>query len=137
MDKQLFLEYIQFLITVLPPLRPVLIIQDGHASHISIDVIELARANDIHLLCLPAHTMHTLQPLNLGVFKSFKTAFSKQCRAYTAEKPGRVVTVDVLASLLGKACPVSHMPVNILSGFRKCGIYPLNPGQIDDHQIAP
>ena len=24
-----------------------------------------------------------------------------------------------------------------MSGFRKCGIYPLNPGQIDDRQLAP
>ena len=27
--------------------------------------------------------------------------------------------------------------MNILSGFCKCGIYPLNPGQIDDRQITP
>ena len=136
-NSQLFLEYIQFLIKELPPKRPVLFIQDGHASHLSLDVIDLARANDMHLLCLPAHTTHILQPLDEGVFKSFKNAFSKACREYTAEKPGRVVTVEVLASLLGKAWPTSHTPVNILSGFRKCGIYPLNPGQIDDRQIAP
>lgn len=24
-----------------------------------------------------------------------------------------------------------------MSGFRKCGIYPLNPGQISDRQLAP
>ena len=30
-----------------------------------------------------------------------------------------------------------YRPVNTTSGFRKCGIYALNPGQIDDRQIAP
>ena len=27
--------------------------------------------------------------------------------------------------------------VNIMSGFKKCGIYPLNPGEVKDRQIAP
>ena len=33
--------------------RPVVLIQDDRASHKS---IELARSNDVHLLCLQAHT---------------------------------------------------------------------------------
>ena len=53
MIKEIYLEWFkQF-----APARPVLLIQDGHASHVSID---LARANDIHLLCLPpSHYTHT------------------------------------------------------------------------------
>jgi hypothetical protein len=38
----------------------------GHGSHVSIDVIQLAQDNDIHLLCLPAHTTHTLQPFDVN-----------------------------------------------------------------------
>ena len=37
---------------------PVLLIMDGHGTHISIELIELARCNDIHLLCLPSHNIH-------------------------------------------------------------------------------
>ena len=66
-----------------------------------------------------------------------KPHFHAACRRYTGEKPGRVVTVEVLASLVGRAWSQSLTPVNIMSGFRKCGIYPLNPGQIDDRQIVP
>lgn len=33
---------------------------------------------------------------------------------------------------------VSHSnPVNIIAGFKKCGVYPLNPGEVTDRQIAP
>ena len=103
----------------------------------SINLIELARGNGIYLLCLPAHTTHILQPLDVGVFKSFKSHFHKACKQYTGEIPGQVVTVDVLASLVGKAWSQSLTPINIMSGFRKCGIYPLNLGQIDDRQLAP
>ena len=54
-----------------------------------------------------------------------------------AKNPGRVVTEDVLASLVGEAFGQSHTPLNILSGFKKTGIYPFNPGEIRDRQLAP
>ena len=74
--------------------------QDGHASHLSIELIKYAKENDIHLLCLPSHYTHILPPLDVGVFKSFKASFSKACHQYTMKHPGRVITVDVLASLV-------------------------------------
>ena len=65
---------------------PVLLIMDGHGTHMSIELIELARSNGVHLLCLPSHTTHILQPLDVGIFKSFKSNFSKACSKYiTAE----------------------------------------------------
>ena len=60
-----------------PLTRPVLLIEDGHSSHVSIKLIELARKNGVHLLCLPAHTTHILPPLDVGVFKSFKAYFQR------------------------------------------------------------
>ena len=114
-----------------------MLVLDGHASHITIDVSEFARSNDIHLLCLPSHTSHILQPLDVGVFKSFKSLFSKVCRQYMVKFPGRVITEKVLTSLVGDAFAQSHTPLNILSDFKKSGIYPFNPGEVSDRQIAP
>ena len=31
----------------------------------------------------------------------------------------------------------SHARSHILSGFKKCGIHPLNPGKMSDQQLAP
>ena len=131
------MEWFQWFIKVFPPARPVLLIEDGHGSHISIELIELARANEVYLLCLPAHTTHILQPLDVGVFKSFKTFFSKVCHKYLTKHPGRVITADVIASLIVEVWPQSMTPLNIMGGFRKCGIYPLNPGAVTDRQLAP
>ena len=36
------------------------------------------------------------------------------------------MTEDILASLVGQAFGQSHTPLNILSGFKKTGIYPFN-----------
>ena len=135
-NKNIYLKWFDHFLKYLPPARPVLLIQDGHSSHVSIELIELAKANNVHL-CLPAHTTHLLQPLDVGVFKSFKTNFSKACHQYMMKHPGRCVTADKLAMLIGEVWPRSMTPLNIMSGFKKCGIYPFNPGEIKDRQLAP
>ena len=111
-NSSLYLLWFHFFLEHIPPVRPVLLLQDGHASHTSIEVLELARANNIHLLCLPAHTTHVLQPLDVGVFKSFKSHFSKACSKYMSSQPGRVVTTDILASLVAEAWPNSFTSVH-------------------------
>ena len=64
----MYLEWFKFFLDNIPSARPVLLIQDGHASHLSIELIELARANEV---CLPAHTTHVLQPLDVKVSSHF------------------------------------------------------------------
>ena len=98
----------------------------------SIELIELARSSGVHLLCLPSHTTHVLQPLDVGVFKSLKGNFSKACSKYLAANPGRVITSNKLASLVAEAWPVSLSPLNIMTGFKKMGVYPLNPSEVTD-----
>ena len=44
-----------------------LLIQDGHSSHITVGLIQLAKENDIRIMCLPSNTTHVLQPLDVGV----------------------------------------------------------------------
>ncbi len=55
--------------------KPILLIYDGHGSHNSAELIRLARANNIILFCLPPHTTHKLQPLDVGVFGPFQNAW--------------------------------------------------------------
>ena len=135
--QELFLEWFHFFVRSILPTRPVLLIFDGHSSHIGLKLIQLAQEHDVHLLCLPLHMSHLLQPLDVGVFKALKSAFNKACKRYMAENPGSVVRLENIASLLAHAWPQSVTPVNIMSGFCKCGIHPLNPGVIDDRQTAP
>lgn len=57
-NADLFLEWFKFFIKNIPPTRPVLLIQDGHSSHVSIELVELARENNIYLLSTISHFSH-------------------------------------------------------------------------------
>ena len=46
------------------------------------------------------------------------------------------ITSDKLASLVAKAWQVSLSPLNIMTEFKKTGIYSLNPSEVTDRQLA-
>ena len=56
--------------------RALLLIIDGHASHLSLKIIELLKANQIICLILPSHSRHALQPLDVVVFNAVKRDWS-------------------------------------------------------------
>lgn len=49
----------------------------GHGSHLDIKTIHLCRASNIHLYCLPPHTTHIFQPLDVVIFHPVKSHFSR------------------------------------------------------------
>ena len=61
--------------------KPILLIFDGHGSHITNNMMEAVK-NKIELLCLPPHTTHKLQPLDVGVFGPLQRKWAKQCDLY-------------------------------------------------------
>lgn len=52
----------------------ILLLYDGHGSHNTIELIELVCEHNIILFCLPPHTTHKLQPLDVNVFGPFTHA---------------------------------------------------------------
>ena len=51
---------------------PLLLLYDGHRSHVNVPLIEWAEIHNVILFLLPAHTSHLTQPLDVGVFGPFK-----------------------------------------------------------------
>ena len=50
------------------PERPQVLILDSHVSHEVVELFELARQENIHIMALPPHTTHFLQPLKRVVW---------------------------------------------------------------------
>lgn len=117
--------------------RPVLLFVDGHASHITIDIIDLARENNIILFCLPPHTTHALQPLDVSVFKSLKSYFSKAVHALSFAKKDFIVSKREFARVVKTPFEKAFSMSNIKAGFKKCGIHPFDPNAIDQSKVLP
>ncbi|OSC99800.1 DDE-domain-containing protein, partial [Trametes coccinea BRFM310] len=75
---------------------PILLIYDGHGSHASPRLVELALKSNIHLFCLPPHTTHKLQPLDVGVFAQLSNAWKKRCDAVCMETNREMRKQDVV-----------------------------------------
>ena len=135
--KKLFLKYAV-------SQRPILLLTDKHKSHINIDVIDLCGCNDIILFCLPPHTIHVLQPLDVAVFKSLKDIFSMTVRALSFTKFFFIVTKKDFIFTKRKFSRIVKRPMEqafsipiVKASFAKSGIYPFNPDAIAKHKLIP
>ena len=65
-----------------------LLIIDGHGSHVTLEFIEYCYQNKILLLILPPHSTHTLQPLDVVMFKSLSSGYSRELSDLTQRSQG-------------------------------------------------
>ena len=78
MDEELFYTWFsQLFVPRTAHLRKRILFIDGHGSHISLRLIDLAKESNVILFCLPPHTTHLLQPLDVAVFSPLKNHFAK------------------------------------------------------------
>ncbi|RPB16234.1 CENP-B protein, partial [Morchella conica CCBAS932] len=99
-----------------------LLIFDGFESHLQLEIIEFCLDNKIIPLCLPSHTSHVLQPLDVGVFSPLKKYYRQEI-----SKLRSPITKNNFPNLLALARQKAFSVSNIQSGFRASGIYPYNP----------
>ena len=98
------------------PRHPVMFV-DGHKSHLTLELIDLARKKDVILFCLPPHTTHALQPLDVAVFKSFKDQFFKSVRALSFSKKNFIVSKCDFAAVVKDPFEKAFSMSNIKAGF--------------------
>lgn len=102
----------------------------GHASHLTIELVEKAKANNIILFKLPAHTSHLIQPLDVGVFKTTKLKWKEILNAHIKTTGFRDISNDVFTKLMVKVTEKGMLPENARSGFNASGIFPLDRAKI-------
>lgn len=90
-------------------------------------MIRYAKEHNIIIFCLPPHTTHEYQPLDVAVFGPLKRNWQEACHNFMQKNPGKVVTKYNFSSLLSEAWTKTMIPSTLSAGFRKCGIYPFNP----------
>ena len=107
----------------------ILVLNDGHRSHVSLGLIEWATQHNIVLFVLPPHTSHVLQPMDVGCFGPMQLVYNQECTKFVRSQHRVVSRFDVCA-LACKAYASALSPGNLHSAFRKAGIYPLLEGKV-------
>lgn len=116
--------------------QKVLLLLDGHRSHVSVDLIEWAKEQGIIIFFLPAHTSHILQPMDVSCYGPLEKIYNNLCHKLMRESSATITRYNV-CEVAGKAYTRALSSENIQSGFRKSGIYPLNPEAIRMEYLAP
>ena len=103
-----------------------LLILDGHESHHSLEFQELCRENNIYTLCMPPHSSHLLQPLDVGCFSPLKRAYSREIEALIRHHINHITKLEFLPAFKA-AFERTFTSANICSAFRGAGLVPLQP----------
>ena len=117
--------------------KPIIVLYDGHRSHISLPLIDWARNHNIHLFILPAHTSHVLQHLDIGCFGPFERVYNADCHKYMGEHSCTGVDKYSICGVACKAYSKALSPTNLINSFRKARIYELNPSVVKKSLFKP
>lgn len=117
--------------------NPVLLILDNHSSHICIESVLFCRQHSIHLLSIPPHSSHKIQPLDKVFFKPLKDYLSQMSDNWLVNHPGRVITQYQIAEIFGQAYEKTATMGKGVNGFRVCGIFPFNRDVFSEDDFIP
>ena len=121
----------------IPPRRPVVLLIDGHLSHVDYNMSLFCKQNEILLFRLPPHTSHVLQPADRGFFNVFKGEWKKACTKFSFENPGLVVAKRTFSRVFMEAFDKTARPDIVKASFKCAGIWPFNRYPIDPSMFAP
>ena len=114
----------------------VLLILDGHQSHVSVDLWEWARENGIIFFFLPPYTSDILQPLDVSCYGPFQDMFRNECQKMMQET-GAALTHFKVCEISCCVYANALSPDNAQSAFKHTGIYPLDQTAILSESLVP
>ncbi len=108
-----------------------LLIVDGHGSHLTRAFLRYCYLHKILVAIFPPHSTHTLQPLDVVMFKPLSSEYSKQLTTRLHRSKGLVpVKKGDFFPLFWQAWLNSFTKTHILKSFEATGIHPLNRDKI-------
>lgn len=112
-----------------PPIHRLLIV-DGHCSHTYWRVVEFALNHDIHMLCLPSHSTHFMQPLDVGCFGILSKAYSKHLNTWHFNHPMGDIKKPHFWEVLSAARDDTYTVSTIKAAWKNSGCWPINSNQV-------
>ena len=119
------------------PERPQLLLLDSHSSHEVVDLLVAAREENIHIMALPPHCTHYLQPLDRTVFGSLNSHYDKICSEFLQSDANNTINKATWPAIFRSAWHAALTTDNIKKGFEACGVFPVNADIIPRSAFAP
>ena len=117
--------------------RPLLLVYDGHSTHLTSSIIKKARSENITIIKLPPHTTDRLQPLDVCCFKPLKIQWDKAIAKFQQTNNARRITKSEFVDLVGQVWSSAFTEKNILKSFEKTGMYPVNRTRYPEIAFKP
>jgi hypothetical protein len=106
-----------------------LLILDGHESHATPEFDQFCKDNKIITLCMPPHTSHLLQPLDVGCYSPLKVLYGHEVSELARQAVFHVDKLDFLW-IYQKVRPTVLSESNIKAGFQATGLVPYCPERV-------
>ena len=120
-----------------PAVRPVLLLVNGHVSHVDRKTTLKCKENGVLIHQLPQKMSHIRQPAEKEYFEIFKNEWKKASSKFSLDNPGSLVNERTFSRVFMKAFDRTARPEVIKSSFRCSGIWPVNRFAIDASSFAP
>jgi hypothetical protein len=102
-----------------------LLILNGHGSHTTPEFDLFCSEHLIIILCMPPHSSHLLQPLDVSFFSVLKRAYGCQIEGFMRVGLNHIDKQDFLTAY-SIARAESLTPITIRNGFTATDIFPYN-----------
>jgi hypothetical protein len=106
-----------------------LLILDGHGSHATPEFDQYCTENKIITLCMPPHSSHHLQPLDVGCFSPLKISYGGEVTELARRHIYHVDKLDFI-DIYQRLRPVVFTERNIKAGFQAAGLVPYCPERV-------
>jgi hypothetical protein len=106
-----------------------LLVLDGHGSHLTPEFDQICEQNRIIPICMPAHSSHLLQPLDIGCFSVLKRAYGRMVEKQARYGMNHIDKLDFL-SAYPMARDEAYKPETIQNSFAAAGLVPYNPDRV-------
>ncbi|KAK5787481.1 hypothetical protein VI817_009978 [Penicillium citrinum] len=103
-----------------------LLILDGHGSYLTAQFDQICKEHNIISICIPAHSSHLLQPLDVGCFASLKCAYSGLVKDLMRKGISHIDKLDFFAAY-PDARIRAFKDISIQNSFKATGLIPFDP----------
>jgi hypothetical protein len=106
-----------------------LLILDGHGSHLTARFDQLCSQNGIIPICMPPHSSHLLQPLDIGCFAPLKRAYGGLIQNKARLGANHIDKLDFITAFK-TARTEAFKPLTIQNAFAAAGLVPFDPDRV-------